>query len=38
MTISPDDIIFWQWEMFSLNATIVFTWLVMAVLTLISCS
>ena len=36
MTISPDDIIFWQWEMFSLNATIVFTWLVMAVLTLIS--
>ncbi len=36
MTISPDTIIFWQWGWFSLNATIVFTWLVMALLTLIS--
>lgn len=36
MTISPDSIIFWQWGQFSLNATIVFTWLVMALLTLIS--
>jgi F-type H+-transporting ATPase subunit a len=36
MTISPDGIIFWQWGGFSLNATIVFTWLVMALLTLIS--
>jgi F-type H+-transporting ATPase subunit a len=36
MTISPDNIIFWQWGTLSLNATIVFTWLVMALLTLIS--
>ena len=36
MTISPDGLIFWQWGGFSLNATIVFTWLVMGVLTLIS--
>lgn len=31
--ISPDAIIFWQWGTVKLNATIVFTWLVMAVLT-----
>jgi len=36
MTISPDTIVFWQWGWFSLNATIVFTWLVMAVMTLSS--
>jgi F-type H+-transporting ATPase subunit a len=36
MNISPDNLIFWQWEWFSLNATIVYTWLVMALLTLIS--
>lgn len=36
MTISPDSVIFWQWGAFSLNATIVFTWLVMALLTGIS--
>ncbi len=36
MIISPDGIVFWQWGMFSLNATIVFTWLVMGLLTLIS--
>ncbi|SER57221.1 F-type H+-transporting ATPase subunit a [Nitrosomonas sp. Nm51] len=36
MTISPDSIIFWQWGAASLNATIVYTWLVMALLTLIS--
>jgi F-type H+-transporting ATPase subunit a len=36
MTISPDDIVFWQWGMFSLNATILFTWLVMVLLALIS--
>lgn len=36
MTISPDDIIFWQWGPFALNATIVFSWLVMALLTLIA--
>jgi F-type H+-transporting ATPase subunit a len=36
MTISPDNIVFWQWGPFALNATIVFTWLVMALLTLVS--
>ncbi|MGD8999618.1 MAG: F0F1 ATP synthase subunit A [Granulosicoccaceae bacterium] len=36
MTISPDDILFWQWGLLRVNATIVFTWLVMALLTLIS--
>jgi F-type H+-transporting ATPase subunit a len=30
--ISPDEVIYWQWGMFSLNATIVFTWAVMAFL------
>ncbi|MCB1756294.1 MAG: F0F1 ATP synthase subunit A [Gammaproteobacteria bacterium] len=34
MTISPDDIVFWQWGWFSLNATILFSWLVMGILTL----
>jgi len=34
--ISPDDWIIWQNEYFSLNATIVFTWAVMAVLVLIA--
>jgi F-type H+-transporting ATPase subunit a len=36
MTITPDAIVFWQWSLVSLNATIVFTWLVMALLTLVS--
>ncbi len=36
MNISPDDVVFWQWGEFSLNATIAYTWLVMALLTLIS--
>jgi len=36
MSISPDGIIWWQWGGLSLNATIVFTWLVMALLTLLS--
>jgi F-type H+-transporting ATPase subunit a len=30
--ISPDEVIYWQWGVFSLNATIVFTWVVMALL------
>jgi F-type H+-transporting ATPase subunit a len=34
MTISPDSIVWWQWGPFALNATIVFTWIVMALLTL----
>lgn len=36
MTISPDDIVLWQWGAFSLNATLVFTWAVMALLTVTS--
>jgi len=36
MTISPDEIIFWEWGIFRLNATIVFSWLVMLLLTLVS--
>jgi F-type H+-transporting ATPase subunit a len=36
MNISPDSVIYWQWGVFSLNATIGFTWLIMALVTLIS--
>jgi F-type H+-transporting ATPase subunit a len=36
MTISPDNIIFWQWGSLHLNGTIVFTWLVMGLLTFIA--
>ncbi|AHJ26790.1 F0F1 ATP synthase subunit A [Nodularia spumigena CS-584] len=36
MEISPDHIIFWQWGFIKLNATIVFTWLVMFLLVLVS--
>lgn len=32
MQLTPDQTIFWQWGMFSLNATLIFTWLVMGVL------
>jgi F-type H+-transporting ATPase subunit a len=32
MDISPDTIIYFEWGAFKLNATIVFTWLVMAIL------
>lgn len=32
MHLSPDAIIFWQWGFFKLNATIVFTWLLMLLL------
>jgi F-type H+-transporting ATPase subunit a len=34
MRLSPDDIIFWQFGLFKLNATIVFTWGLMLVLAL----
>ncbi len=34
--ITPDAIVFWKLGSFSLNATIVFTWLVMALLVLIA--
>lgn len=30
--LSPDDAVLWQWEFVSLNYTIVYTWLVMALL------
>lgn len=33
MTISPDGIVLWQWGLFRLNATIVWTWVVMGLLT-----
>lgn len=36
MTISPDSVVYFQWGAFSLNATIVFTWVVMALLALTS--
>jgi len=34
MTITPDSVIYGQWGPLTLNATIVFTWLVMAILTI----
>jgi F-type H+-transporting ATPase subunit a len=34
--ISPDAIVLWRWGVVHLNVTIVFTWLVMAILTLAS--
>ncbi len=33
MTISPDDLVLWQCGTFRLNATLAFTWLVMALMT-----
>ena len=33
MRLSPDAIIFWQSGFFTINATLVFTWVIMAVLT-----
>jgi F-type H+-transporting ATPase subunit a len=36
MEISPDSIVFWQWQFVSLNATIVFTWAVMILVTGVS--
>jgi F-type H+-transporting ATPase subunit a len=32
--LSPDQVIFWQWGFFKLNATIAYTWVLMAVLAL----
>ena len=34
--ISPDQVIMWQWGFVSLNATIVFTWAVMALMVVVS--
>ncbi len=31
--ISPDDVLFWRWGVLHLNATLVFTWLLMGLLT-----
>ena len=36
MEITPDNIVYWQWGMFRINATIAFTWLVMALLAISS--
>ncbi|MDH5205423.1 MAG: F0F1 ATP synthase subunit A, partial [Hylemonella sp.] len=33
MIISPDQIVLWQWGAFKLNATMAWTWVVMALLT-----
>jgi F-type H+-transporting ATPase subunit a len=35
VSISPDEIVFWQWGVLHLNATIIFTWVVISVLTLV---
>lgn len=32
LTLSPDSIVYWHWGFVNLNATIVFTWIVMAIL------
>lgn len=34
--ISPDQVIYWQWGFFLLNATILFTWAVMALMVIVS--
>ena len=36
MTISPDAIVLWQWGPVTINATLLFTWLVMGLLVIIS--
>ncbi|UCH25934.1 MAG: F0F1 ATP synthase subunit A [Trueperaceae bacterium] len=36
MTITPDTIIYWQWGPIKITATLVFSWLVIAILTLVS--
>ena len=33
MQLSPDELVFWQYGVFKLNATIVFTWVLMLILT-----
>jgi len=32
ISLSPDEIVFWQWRFVSINATLVFTWLIMLLL------
>ncbi|HUI53048.1 MAG TPA: F0F1 ATP synthase subunit A [Terriglobales bacterium] len=36
MPLTPDNTIYWQWGFVHLNATILFTWMVMLLLTLVS--
>ncbi len=36
MTISPDQVVLWQWGPWRVSATLVFTWLVMALMTVCS--
>ncbi|MGK7885037.1 MAG: F0F1 ATP synthase subunit A [Crocosphaera sp.] len=36
MILTPDEIIFWQWGIISINATLVFTWLIMILLVIFS--
>jgi F-type H+-transporting ATPase subunit a len=36
MQISPDNAVLWQWGFLTLNKTLVFTWLVMALLVIVS--
>ncbi|MGF1478527.1 MAG: F0F1 ATP synthase subunit A [Cyanophyceae cyanobacterium] len=36
MYLTPDQIVLWEWRAISLNATLIFTWLVMAFLVLFS--
>src|SRR5271170_7623006 len=33
MRLSPDELVFWQWDFFVLNSTIVTTWALMLVMT-----
>ncbi len=33
--LSPDEVVFWQWDFVSINETIIFTWVVMAILILL---
>lgn len=37
MQISPDQLVLWEWGPFGLSATIVYTWIVMAILVLGAC-
>ena len=36
MDLTPDEKIFWQWEFVTINATLVFTWMVIAILFFVS--
>lgn len=36
MELTPDQVIYWQWEFITINATLVFTWLTMVVLVILA--